>query len=265
MKGAAALIMTLMSSLTLASEPDIEGDRFAIYLGALYLWDTEMDVSVVGSRTPLGATINFERDLNLEESVTSPRIGGYYRFNPHHRVDFSWYKIDQNGSRTIGRELSFDDRVYFAGAHVTSSINTEVGLLAYTWSFHHTDKVEIAASLGAYALRYEVELTERTRPIIAEESVTAPLPVVGIFVDYSVNNNWHVMFDFKTFSLELDSDTRGSVDEVQLSLEYRPLDNGVVGIGTNVLNVNLKLKDDDARWSVSGIYRGAQAYLGFRF
>lgn len=187
------------------------------------------------------------------------------RFNPHHRLDFNWYKIDQDGSRSIGRELSFDDQVYFVGAEVSTSLKTEVAMLAYTWSFHHTDKVELAASLGAYAMRYEIELLERTTPLFAEESVTAPLPVFGLLVDYSISNSWNIIFDFKAFSLELDDETRGAMDELQLTLEYRLLKNVFIGGGINLRNVNLKLEDDDARWNVSGLSRGAQAYAGLRF
>lgn len=128
--GVAASVLALMSSVAFAqNKTNIESDRVAVYLGALYLWDTEMDISVAGPNTPFGATINFERDLNLDQSVTAPRVGGYVRFNPHHRLDFNWYKIDQDSSRSIGRELSFDDQVYFVGAEVSTSLKTEVAML----------------------------------------------------------------------------------------------------------------------------------------
>lgn len=84
-------------------------------------------------------------------------------------------------------------------------------------------------------------------------------------MDYSISNSWNIIFNFKAFSLELDDETRGAMDELQLTLEYRLLKNVFIGGGINLRNVNLKLEDDDARWHVSSLSRGAQAYAGLRF
>lgn len=264
--GAALSILALGSSWASAQKgANIETDRFAIQLGALYLWDAETDIAVRSPATPLGAAINFERDLNLEESVTIPRISGYFRFTPHHRVDFSWYQLEREGSRIIGRELFLNDETYLLGADVSTSIRSELGQLSYTWSIHHTDEVEIGISLGAYVIRYKVELEERTRPLVTDESVSTPLPMVGLSVDYAISRHWHALFDFRTFSLEVDHDTRGALDELQVSLEYRPPSRWFLGFGLNRFDVNLKLNDDDTQWTVSGLNNGVQAYAGLRF
>lgn len=266
MKRAGASVLAVMSSLALAqSDSTMQSDRFAIYLSALYLWDTEMDVSARSAGTPLGATVNFERDLNLEESVTIPRLGGYFRISPHHRVDFSWYQLERSGVRFIDREFSFDDETYPVGADVSSEIKNELGQLSYTWSFHHTDEVEIGLSLGVYVIRYQVELVERTRPLITRESVSTPLPLIGLSVDYTISNRWHALFEFKTFSLEVDADTRGALDELQVTLEYRSTGKWFLGVGLNRFSLNLKLNNNHRAWTVSGLNNGVQAYVGFRY
>lgn len=73
--GVAASVLALMSSVAFAqNKTNIESDRVAVYLGALYLWDTEMDISVAGPNTPFGATINFERDLRALQPSPSSRF-----------------------------------------------------------------------------------------------------------------------------------------------------------------------------------------------
>lgn len=263
---AGAGLSGLGSSLANAQdEAQMESDRLSLRLGALYMGDNETEISARSRRTPLAATINFESDLDLDEAVTAPHLAGYYRFSPHHRVDFEWYRLEREGSRRIGREISLRDRVFNLGTDIESSIDTSVSKLAYTWSFHHTDDVELGVSIGAYALRYDVKLENRAAPLIADESVTAPLPVLGFMMDYRINPGWHVLFDYETFYIELDNDTRGSLDDIQLSLEYRPADNMFFGLGTNRLTLDLDLDDDGTRWDVSELYRGLQLYIGFRF
>ncbi len=49
----------------------------------------------------LGTVIDYQRDFGGESGDTIPRIDAYYRFNEKHRIDFTSFSIDRNGTRTL--------------------------------------------------------------------------------------------------------------------------------------------------------------------
>jgi hypothetical protein len=258
-----ALAILLFPFAALAQ--DITNDRFTFKVGAFYLEDSDTEIGVRREGAPIGTSVNFQRDLNVDNDVTTTFIGGYYRFNPRHRVDYEWYEFDRDGSRTITRDFTFRDQVYTLGASVKSSIETSVSKLAYTWSFHHTDDVELGFSVGLYGLKYDISVRNQTATFITEESATAPLPLLGFRLDYTINPRWHLLFDTEVFYIEIDDDINGSLNNNSFALEYRPFKHFTFGLGIDHLSIDLQFDDDDLRWNASDFYRGNHFYVGLRF
>ncbi|HEX7044589.1 MAG TPA: hypothetical protein VF203_08235 [Burkholderiales bacterium] len=244
---------------------DGDPDRFTLRLGAFRLAHSETEISARQEPIPFGTTVNFERDLNLEEEVTTPRVAGYFRFNPTHRLDYSWYRLEREGSRIIDRELSFGTGVFPIGTNVQSSLDFELGKLAYTWSFYRSDDVELGASFGAYLLSYKAAVRRAGSGTAVDVSVSSPLPMLGFRLDYSIGRRWHALFDFEAFYVELGEDTRGAIDDLQLALEYRLRRHLVLGVSVNRLVIDVTDNSDSLRWSISDLYRGEQIYVGVRF
>ncbi len=114
-------------------------DDFSLNIGVNYVQDADTEVSARSSVGVIGTSIDFERDLGGEERVSPTWWNGYYRLTPHHRVDFAWIRFSREGSRSLGRELTFQGTTFPANASVNSQIESTFSKLAYTWSFHHTD------------------------------------------------------------------------------------------------------------------------------
>lgn len=259
------VLVLLLGSASVWAQDETDSDRFALQVGAFFLVDSNTDLALSSELAPLGTSLNLERDLDIEEDATAARIASYYRFNPHHRIDVEWYEFDRDGSRIIDREIVFSDQVFEVGGGIQSELDIGVSKLAYTWSFHHTDDVELGFTVGAIVLDYEMALRNVQTTIAVDEGVTAPLPVLGLRLDYTINPDWHLLFDLETFYLEVENEIRGSLDDMQLSLEYRPFRHVFFGLGANRLAMDLEVEDDDLRWNVGDLYRGVQLYVGFRF
>ncbi len=240
-------------------------DRFALKLGAFYLHDSDTEFSARSGTGLLGTSINFESDLDGEDSVTGPLIRGYYRFNPRHRVDFGWYRVERDGSRRTSREITFGDTTFPVDVGVDSSIDTEVAKLLYTWSFYHVEKVELAASIGAQVMSYDFRLSNPRRTLVETKSVSQPLPVFGFRMDYTINPRWHLLFDVETFYIEFQDKLRGSLDDIQLSLECRPWRHVSFGASLDRLAINANVDETDYRGSVNDLYRGGQLYIGLHY
>lgn len=265
--GAGLAIALLSPQAVTAQEegPTAPPDRFALNLGSFFLYDSDTDFSARSGTGAIGTSINFERDLSGDDGTTVPRIFGYYRFNPHHRIDFGWYKVERDGSRSIDRELVFGDATFPVSAGVESTITTELTKLAYTWSFYHVDKVELGASVGANVTSYEFSLDTDNQVINQRRSTSAPLPVFGLRMDYTINPRWHLLFTMESFYIEVGDKYRGSLDDFQLGVEYQPFQHVLFGASANRLAVDAEIDDGDYRGSISDLYRGAQIYVGLRY
>ncbi|MFQ5995453.1 MAG: hypothetical protein ACE5K1_10185, partial [Acidiferrobacterales bacterium] len=74
-------------------------DRGRVTLGAFFIEDidTELRASTIDP-VGIGTTIDFSRNLGLEDDATVGRLGGYYRFTPRHRINWDFYNLDRSGT-----------------------------------------------------------------------------------------------------------------------------------------------------------------------
>ena len=112
-------------------------DRFTARVGVYNVRDADTTYRVDEAEGIEGTTVNFKRDLGVSESDDAPRVDGYYRFTPRHRIDFSWFKVEREGTRTIDIDIEFEDETFTVGTQVDSFTNLETLKVAYIYSFHH--------------------------------------------------------------------------------------------------------------------------------
>lgn len=239
-------------------------DRFSLSLGAYYIEDSDTEVKIRSATGVVGTSINLSKDLDTEERVNGPKVVGFYRFNPRHRIDFSWFKLDRDGRRTIGRSLQFGNITYNASAQVDSSVKTELWKLLYTWSFYRSDKVELGLSGGLYKLDYELDLRSSVGNS-QSASLSQPLPVVGFRMDYAITPKWHASLDLENFYVELNDDFRGSAYDISAGVDYRALKNVSFGLKANRLAIDAASDSEDWRGSLTDLYRGFYAYVGLHY
>ena len=237
-------------------------DRFAINVGTNEVYQSQTEFAARSSRGVVGTTIDFRRDLDGDETSSDAWLGGYYRFTPRHRIDFGWLGVDREGRRTIGRELDFGDRTFVADTTVRSEIESSFASLAYTWSFHHTDDVELGVTLGATLVEYSVALEGPNRR--EEEDVSGPLPTLGYRIDYAITPRWHLKAASDAFYFS-DDEYDGSFDSTTFALEWWAARNVTVGLGLERRSVDATIDGDDWRGGLSDFYRSVRLYAGVRF
>lgn len=235
-------------------------DRFALKAGGYFVKDAQTSASAGPSGGGPGTEIEFDRDLNGETDITAPRVEGYFRFTPHHRLDFGWYTMEREGETDLGEVINFGDRTFSPGAVLESRIETTIRKLTYTWSFHHNDKLELGVSLGVHYPEFAMRLKSAVGTVSEEESFDAPLPVWGLLLDYSLTERWHVLAKGEIFRVKLDGEFAGSLTDLQLQTEYRLARNFAVGAGLSRLRLKGDVDNGDFQGDLEDIYRGYQLY-----
>lgn len=261
---AAALLATAVPPALAADA--LEDDTFNISLGAYFVTRTNGNIRLdrTAGVVTIGTSIDWERDLGGETSMTVPRIDGYYRFAPKHRVDFSWYKIDRGGTISSQRQLDFGDVTFPINTSLTSKLDTETTKLSYTYSFYRNPEIEASVSAGLHVTNIEASLQSSGGALAESNSVTAPLPVFGFRLDYALTPKWWVRGKYELFFLDSVQAYTGALSDFTISVEHRTFKHVGFGFGLNRSSLDLEVDDGDTRGAFSSVLNGLMLYAVVR-
>ncbi len=214
-------------------------DKASISLGSFV---SSTDSTVRLSAKGVGIGINVEEALGLDTTQTVFRAGGLWRFsdNRRHRADLSWFALRRDGNKQLGQDITIDGVTYPTGSQINTSFDLDVYKASYSYSFFQDDRVDIGAGIGLYImpLRFELSASGLVNGHVSE-SITAPLPVVGIRADFALTPKWFFKTNFDVFYLEYEQ-FKGVVYDTTVGLEYKAFKR--VGLGLALENFNLTVE-----------------------
>lgn len=238
-------------------------DKFTLRLASYYVERSDTDFAIL-DESGLGTQVNFADDLGGDDNVTIPRIDMRYRFNDRHSVDFTHYRIERSGRRSLQIDIDFDDQSYSVGETVVSEINYELYKYGYSYSFYHSPRVELDFTVGLNFTTYEFEYELADGSEADSADASAPLPMFGLRMSYAITPRWSVHYLTETFFVELDDEFEGSLSNNELDLQYRAGKHFLLGLGFARFSFDLKVDDDDLSGRVNDSHRGALFYIGVR-
>ncbi|WP_455204074.1 hypothetical protein [Kaarinaea lacus] len=249
-----------------AEEPEL--DTFKLALGGYTLARNETDMSLTARNVGIGASIDPEEALGVESEQTVFRIDGYYRYNPKHSLTYSWYRIKSTGHKSTEKDFEWvddngDTILIPLGARVDSLLEYDIYKLGYLWSFHHTDKVEIAAGAGLHLTRITIGLEAEyngTDLNARDVSTSVPLPVLSFSMNYNVTRKFNWYLKTEAFALEFD-EWSGIYTDSSLGVEYRVTDNLGLGFGYGTNALEVTQSTDTYDFTFSNRISGFSLYL----
>jgi hypothetical protein len=252
-------------TLTWAQEP--LPDKFKIDVGAFFITRTDTSVALAATAGPIGvgAAIDFEEQLGLEDSDVVPRIDGYWRFGKKSRLDFSYWKLDRDDVRVVSEVIEVGDIIIPKDAAVATTFDTETLKAAYGLSFYNVPKAEIGFAFGLHLTSIDLTVTQLTGAGAgAAETAdgTVPLPTFGFYFRYNMAKRWRFVGRSEVFYLEFE-DFEGNFTDTKLSFEHQTWKNAGFGFGFNRLNLDLEAdpSDDDIRGRIKNTNEGVRAYV----
>ncbi len=237
-------------------------DKYMIRLGSYYVDRANTDITVLDS-TGVGVGISFADDLGGETTDSIPRLDGYYRFNDRHRIEFSNFTVDRNGT-TITPGLTIGDDVILLGETINSNIKYTTTKVSYGYSFYHSPQVELSLSAGLNITDYSLNYSS-SGGTTGANGVTAPLPVFGLQLVYAITPKWSVHYLSESFFIELENTLKGQLLISELDIEYKATKNFAIGAGLTRVSTDLKVNDDDWRGGFTDSHRGLLLYGSLYF
>jgi hypothetical protein len=248
-------------------------EKFGVSLGA-FVSDTNSSVRV-GSG--LGVELDPERLLGLESKSTVFRVDSNWRFshNRRHRVDLSWYAFRRSANKQVGEDFDVTNpdgsiTTVQAGSKVESHFNLDIIQTAYSYSFFQDDRADLAVGAGFYVMPINFGL-QASGLSVAETSLkfTAPLPVLGLRMDFALTPKWFMRSGYQIFYVEYQG-FKGKLSEMRGAVEYLPFKHFGFGLGLDSLQVSLEgsgkdYPNVDLSGSANFGYTGLQLYGKYFF
>jgi hypothetical protein len=260
---AVAVVMLTGAALVGAEEEQLP-DRFGLRLGGYNIRDANTIMRLDANNVPVGTYIDFQNTLGGETTATVFRADGFYRFNEHHSIGFSWYDLHFTGQRVLTADISWGDQTFTKDTQVNSELRFDIVKLNYQYSVYHNDKVELGASIGFHIDHITAGISAGSSQA-QSQAITAPLPVLGLFADYNFTPRFSAYYNYQFFFFNYQNKVRGGLQDFLFGLEYRLFRNIGLGAAYNRFGANLKVEGDTTTLYLDSNWNGGMLYAAVYF
>jgi len=227
-----------------SADPDSPWETFSFSFGG-FIADVSSDVRIGLEGTGAGVDINLEEALGLNASSTVLRLGATYRFGKsrRHQAEFSWFSMNRDASKRLGRDIVVDNVTYPVGTDVNSFLDFQIWKAAYNYSFLQDDRVNLAAGIGVFVMPIKFGVNAAGIGD-TQEDITAPLPVIGLRADFALTKKWFLRATTDLFYLKI-GDFKGAIWDSSTAVEYKPWKNFGLGLAVNGFKVEVEANGSD--------------------
>jgi hypothetical protein len=269
---AAALFTCCMLGTAQADERNPLEARFIVDAGYFFM-STDTQVRVDGETTETaGSDVDFDDTFGIGD-FDRFRAEAAWRIAPRHVLRAMYFQNNRHATRSIEREVEFQDQTFPLGATVNASSELTIAQLSYDYAFLRRAKYEIAGGIGIHyidmGLKLDATVTaqggQASRSLDAGATTAAPMPVLGLRGLWRLSDAFYISAQLQYFYLEFDPYS-GSLIDLKASVVWQLADHVGVGLGYNDFGFRFDIEDRGnfdgrLRWD----YGGAFAFATFMF
>lgn len=267
---AGGLLGAAAATSAFAQAQGLLDNKFSLNLGVFVL-GTDVKGNLNGQSVS-NPEINFDETFGKASDATRARIDGLWRITPNHHLRFLYFDNSTTRNRVIDKDIAWGDYLFHAGGNVESQVKFETYELAYEYAFMRSPTYEISASLGIHNTHFTTRLTgnaKLTHPdgttsevsgATESNSVSAPLPVIGLRGGWVVAPQWYIDAQAQLFKVNING-INGNWSDLRIGGTWMFHKNFGVGLGYNRFYTRVDLSKTEFNGSLKFGYSGVQAYL----
>ena len=239
--GIAAL--TLAFSATLAHADDYLSpteERMRFSLGVIRT-SNQTDLQIDSSKGVAGTPVSAENQFGLSPTDYEPKFQAMVRVQERQRLRFDYFQLNRSGSTTVTEPIIFRDVVFQAGDPLSSTLNLSTFSITYEYSFLHSEKYEVAATLGVTEtdISARVRVSTLTRHVDQSEDQAGPFPTGGLDATFVLSKRFYL--DGRAEYMHLSyNNLAGSLGYGEFDALYRVRPNISFALGYNYVRANLE-------------------------
>ena len=228
-----------------AADGNLPWEKGSLSLGAL-IADSNTELQINSDTLGAGAVVDLENGLGVSSDISTWRLDAFWRFGRtrRHQLDIHYYDSRRDGSRTLGQDIQVGDQTFPAGSGVSTEFDLQFINIDYSYAFLQDERVRIAVAGGLHTTRVRLKLESPGLALFEDESVTAPLPVVGLRGDVVLTEHWRLRGGLDVLYLSLSGYT-GVLSDATLAVEWLPFKHVGFGAALNAVNIKVKADGDD--------------------
>jgi hypothetical protein len=213
--------------------------RFEFSLGALI---ADISSSAEVQAGGLGAVIDIEQVLGVDESLFQVRAGASYEIAPRHRLWLDYVDLSRDSTKTLETDIEFGDTVYPVGTSVHTEMDLQLVNLVYGYSLIHDDRVDLAVTFGMHGMRTQLELQGQS---IGGESERffLPIPLPGIRMNTLLSPDLYFKLNLEFLWIRVDQ-FEGLMVDSMVGLEWAAFEHVGFGVAYNHIRIGLEMEDD---------------------
>jgi hypothetical protein len=213
-----------------------------------------------------GTLIEFEDNLNLDDSKTLPVASIAYNFGEKISVELAYLGFKRNGSLQIEETIEFGDETFDVDELIESKFNVDIYRLAFNYNFFQSPNWTLGAALGIHITDFDIGISAPERMISEEVDQIAPVPYLALNAEYRFFDRWQLGGSIEYFSLSA-GDSDGSLVNITAGIDYSFSDSMGLGLAYNLydLSVNSDSLTDDLAGEFQYQYSGPLVYFRVGF
>jgi len=271
-RGAVATLVALTaaaaSAQTPASAPTGLPDSFQIDTGA-FLIDADTRLRFQGDE------VQFERDLQLDDTAGTFWVDGTWRVSRRHQVKLSYTRLSRESRGvTLQRDITWGGQVYSAGLTASATNDTDILTGYYRFALVRNDRFEIGPALGIGYLWLSAGIR-------ASGSVSGPEAGTSVTLEHAARTGsitgdvggYAIAWPHRRVALRADllyirvkpDESDASVTDWRLAADFYPFRNAGIGVQYKYYKYRYDRGILSSQLGGEIAYRGAQLYLSFLF
>ena len=263
----ATSLMLAAGSSARADDSLIEA-RGQVSLGS-FLNNSELKIRVDGESSE-GTRVDWGNTFGDDEE-TRFRLDGIWRVSDRHHVRVLYTDYSRNQTETIEQDIEWQGDTIPVDALVHGKQSFSVFEAAYEYAFVHSDKYELAGSIGFHYTSFEASLRADvsapgggTVSLGGPAKVDAPLPVIGAHGMWRIGGNFYLDAQAQFFSLSFDS-YDGNIINYRAAFTWQPKRSIGIGLGYDQFTIDVDIDKAKFAGSMDWTYSGPQAFFNLSF
>jgi hypothetical protein len=259
------------ASATASPTEQLLVDRFVFDLGA-FVVSSNISGGLQGSANPTGQTIDFDHEFGTDADTTRIRAGFLWRFARKHALRLSFFDDTVTRTKAIPEDLHWGNYTFQGGSEITAQTKFKIYELTYEYAFLNDPSYKVALGAGLHVDSFSLKLAGNAAVTLPDgtvqsasysnksNSVTAPLPIVGLRGDWAAMDHLYLeaaaeVFKFKYQGID------GNWSLIWVGATWMFTEHFGVGVAFDRFATHVDLSKDSFTGRLNLGYQGAVFYF----
>ena len=243
-------------------------ERFSVSAG-VFTPISDIELEVGSEDGSFGTTVDLEDDLGFKRSTTSFVGNLQWRASRRSRFELNYFQTNRKSTHTLDKDIEFKDSTFHSNATVNAFVNTTIFQFSYGYAFFLNPRFEAGLQIGTHIVGSKAGMGLANTSIGSGSretnfDFTAPLPDIGIWGGYGIDNHWVVNGAFNYLSLTV-GDIKGSILSYNAGITYVTQTKFSASLLYAGLNFNVDVTKDHHKGYFKWQYNGPALTLNYAF